>query len=746
MRDYLYVDFENFVSRKVNLRKMTLRQYLGAAPTIGIGYACNDGAPQWVDADDNGTLPVEVVEMLVDAANDPNVTWVGHNFASYDARVLRRQHGVPQMQSIDDTLELAMCAFPNQAGGYKLKKLAETLGLTQPKIDIDLIAECRTWPLTRASRQRIAEYCMRDTALAREIHRLCLPRIPGREREIAELCNAVRELHFIVRAEKVEAALEKFSAVAASSVADAMSIFDDGFEGDEKKKAETRGAFGWVREPGTLDEDDPGLPRSVKPEKLKAMLLDRLGFDTRTISYKKNNPTNLAANPEAATALQGTSRANKALSHKRRVGVFTNGTEVDAELGFFRAHTGRFSSPSTGRGLNLHNLPKRDKAVAQPLREMCELPPGLCLVRADEANVEYRVEGWMTHCAHTDRLFSQTLLADPYSEFGFAATGVLCSKDDPARQLYKAAVLGLGFMMGIGTWMSQLALLISDPANGVTLEDLEGVCAAQQWAPVTDQWALAQATKINAPLAVLTAAFYMRQKFHEIHPEFATFGKWLMLVANNVSSAIDPERAIDAAYALPNAPDRSRLDLYVDRGLSGRTLRARCGPWSETVAWRDLGLHDTKFGFCLSSIQAGNKGYRKITPNILIENVVQSCARNSICAAKLELKRRGWHYLLSVHDELMIVCSRDRATVLKARSDLLDVLGPGNALGWDWAAVVNPDEINVSQSLFEKDMGELLPAIGTKLVRGKEKLVYPKASEWWGRLEAGEDSLLDVLS
>jgi hypothetical protein len=279
----------------------------------------------------------------------------------------------------------------------------------------------------------------------------------------------------------------------------------------------------------------------------------------------------------------------------------------------------------------------------------------------------------------------------------------------------------------------------------VELKDLEALCVAQDWPPVTDRWALAQQTKIHAPDAVLTVAFYMRKKFHEIHPEFSIFGKWLMQVVQTVSSAIDPEMAIELAYNLPNAPDRNRLNLSIDPGLTGRTLRATCGPWTQTVAWRDIGLHDTKLGFCLSSVQAGNKAYRKLTPNILIENSVQSCARNALCMGKLELRRLGWNYQLAVHDAPQIICAKDRATVLAARRDLLAVYGPGNRLGFDWAAVINPDEIGVSTSLFERPMGEYLDPIGTKVVKGKTKKVYPPDSAWWNRLEAGEDSLLDSL-
>ncbi len=729
--NFLYCDFETTMTREINLKRLTLRQYLASSSIMGMSFAVNDDQVQYLGVEDFDTTFLEWLESV---CLDPDFTWVSH-LSAFDVRVARRKLGMPQPQHVHCSLELACAAFPNQEGGYRLGALAKTLRLGADKIALDLSKYF--------TRDALAEYCIRDTELCRAVHKLCLAKLDPLEVKISELANQVRELWFVVRNDRVKAAMESFGEAAAASVLKAMEHLDR--DGDVITDA-SLDAFGWLRKPGTLGPDDPGMPKSVKSAKIKHLLLDRLGFDTRTITYKKINPSHLVQNPGAANALLGTSQANKALSHKRRVAVFDTSTEVDAELGYFRAHTGRYSSPSVGKGLNLHNQPKRVKAIAKPIRQMFELPEGLCFVRGDLSNAEYRCEGFLAHCEYIENLFARDIFADPYSEFGFSATGLRVTKEDPARQIFKNCVLGLGFLMGVGTWMSNIALLISDAANEVTLDDLDKVCTAQRWTPVADRWVKACQTKLGCAWQIASVAYHTRNAFHRIHPEFQRLGKWLMYVVTRISSAVDPEYELAECYKLASAPDPTRLLLSIDDSLSGRSLRAQCGPWPAAhVVWRDIGMHETKFGFCLASVQSGDKGYRKLTPNILIENITQHCARNALVKAKLELDKRGWHYLLSVHDEMMIICDQNPKTVLAARRDLLDVMGPNNKLGWDWSVVINPAEVNVSKSLYEMPMEELLPPIGEKMVKGKMKPVYPSPAAWWCRLSEGDASLLDHL-
>jgi hypothetical protein len=291
-------------------------------------------------------------------------------------------------------------------------------------------------------------------------------------------------------------------------------------------------------------------------------------------------------------------------------------------------------------------------------------------------------------------------MADAYVAFWFAATGQRITKKHAARQVAKMAVLGLGFLMALERWMSELYLAMVDPAMGLSLQTFEALMAENHWTLPDDDYVRDCMEKTKAPYALATVAYHVHKRFHEVHPEFGKLARWMESTIQMCASSLNPERVLDKQYQLPNAPDRNRLDLMVDKSLEGLSIRARCGLWVPTVCWRDIAVRKTKKrGYQITSIQAGNKGARALTKNILIENVTQAGARNALCQAKLLLEKE-YPYVLSVHDELSLIVPRNPEAVLKARADLLRVLGPGNSLGYDWAIVIDPSEIEYSTTLY----------------------------------------------
>jgi hypothetical protein len=680
----LFIDFETFASTTVTLRKMTLRQYLKATHVLGMAFAVDDGPATYLTA---GELQSSAADLAA-VAMDPQWTVIAHN-AAFDLRVWKHLCGLPWPQEAYCSLELAYAAFPCQPGGYGLKNLARTLNLGAEKLEIDLVRASRDAEMG----DKLAAYCRRDTELCRSVFNVCWPRLTPDERTIARMCLDVRELHFDIHAGAVAQAYQDFTKVANDAAKEAIATLgDDG-----------SGAFG-------TEGDDI---KSVKPATFKDLLRDNLGFDTQSISFKKLNPEKLRIAPEAAKALKCAETANKALSHKRRVRVFNTVTQVDMELGYFRAATGRFSSPQPGcKGVNLHNLAKRQKAVAKAIRRIFCFPEGYCAVRADAANVEYRVEGYLLGSEHMQRMFGANILADPYLGFGNQATGRIWTKQDPIRQIFKAAVLGLGFLMSFPRFTEELMKALADPYFGVSLADLEAVVKAQGWSAPNTGYFKGALTRTRAPIAVAIVAYHMRELFLRMHPEIERTTRWLENTVGKAYGALDPVAAVERAYELPQAPDRNLIDLRWAGGEFGpgtKNIRVRCGHWDmPTVTWRDLCMRETEYGMRLCAMHQ-TKGYRPLTPNIIIENIVQSAARNALCQAQLELRKRGYPYQLSVHDELMLIVPKTPEAVLQARRDILEVMGPGNKLGWSWAFVVNPGEINVSRTLWEQDMDKLHP-------------------------------------
>lgn len=281
--------------------------------------------------------------------------------------------------------------------------------------------------------------------------------------------------------------------------------------------------------------------------------------------------------------------------------------------------------------------------------------------------------------------------------------------------------------MGIQRWTEELLRGLSDPTFGVTLQDLDHICVGNAWGQPTDPRAKAAMTKLGAPWQVAAVAFHTRERFHALHPEFGRLARWLERSVNRIAAALDPVRA--CAQAMAEAHASPSLVLGVDDVLQGRSIQVTCGPqWpSPTVTWRDVAVRQTKFGPGLSFVRAGNRPPAKLSANLLVENVTQSAARNALCTGLLELDRRGFPYILHVHDEVLLVVPRTRAEVLRAKAELLAVFGPGGYVaqrGWDWSVIIKPGDVTMSRTLWESEEW---------------------AARAWPRLESGDETVFGEL-
>ncbi len=675
---------------------------------LGMSIAVDDEAPIYL----TGTPPPSVLADLRQACEDASCAVVAHN-GSFDFRAIRYLLDLPHPVRGRCSLDMAYAAWPNLAGAlkaddgagdkrdpkaYSLASLAITLGTGLRKLDKPDDDDATS----------MAAYCVRDVELCRLVYRKALARLSPGEIKINEMAQLINSMHLEVRLDKVNDAVAAFNAAASEQRTAAGKLL-----GDDVAAL----MFG---------QESDGSVRSVKTNATRKVLLEHLGFATPTISYKQLNPAKLAVAPEAAAVLKATSETNKVLSHRRRVGAFVGTPRVDVELHPFRAHTGRYSGPSTGRGLNCHNMPKHNKLLAKAVRSMFSLPDGWCWVRADLANVEYRGSGLLTRSPHVNTLFCNNPLADPYSAFWFEGTGQVVTKKDPARQVAKAAVLGLSYMMGTGTWIATLLKAMAQPDSGLSIADMTALADVQGWQ--MNRYVKAQSTKANSDPAVGRVASGSHAAFHKVHPEFGSFADWLVDSVTEACRSGHPQAALDAMLRDPRAPDPALVRLLWENAPDmENAVRVQIGGWDmPTVTWRDVGVRFVEgqgTGMCLSYRQAGSKGYHSLYRSICVENVVQSWATVALRRAKLALANLGFPACLSVHDEILIPTPCDRDSVLRARDALLTTLGPGNSLGYGWACIINPDEINVSKTLYEVELG-----------RG-----------WWSALEAGSDDGLKSL-
>lgn len=461
----VFIDVETFMDKSagISLSAQTLRQYIKSSYLTSIGIAIGDDDPEVVLTPEGVFAPEDsyIVDALRALALSKEHIFVCHN-AAFDIRVLRFMLGIEQPQYVWCTMEGAMAAWPEFPGGYGLFNLGEGLNFpaNERKLEIDLDAGNYT-------AEALKIYNGRDVICARTLYYRQIARFAWQEQRIAILTHNVRKFHFLVDSERLDALVLTLDANARTAEMAAKNVVMDKDDNDARLCIENGGMVSddGIGADGLIvlddaeicevfnreDVDNPGMLKSVRGARLIKIIREKFGITLPTTSLKKLSPVWQAQHPKITELLRQTTRANKMISHGRRSKNLQNVPEVDVELGYFRAHTGRFSSPSQGKGLNLHNCPKHDVSIAKPVRQVFRLPPDKCFVRGDLANVEYRVEGWLTGCPSVMKMFDETLggdrFSDPYIKGWETMTRQVITKKNPIRQVSKSATLGLGFCL-----------------------------------------------------------------------------------------------------------------------------------------------------------------------------------------------------------------------------------------------------------------------------------------------------------
>lgn len=786
----VFVDVESFVSDTISLSSMTLRQYVAASRLESLAIAVGDEDPAdiYFAADTEGLsedLPIlnqGTIDALKEVSQDPAYVIVAHN-AAWDTRALRFFCGVPHPINTWCTMEGSMGAWPELPGGYGLANLSRVLQLPKDrrKYPVDLkelsrlraksirrpvpvddvsqdlldcikkIAKDAHMPLdlktgltTNDLDLILAFYNIRDVDSMRAIYYRQIARIAGREQEVALRTNRQRRFCFMVDPDR----LENLVAQLDKNAAKAEKLAEEYITDDQRANIFNR------------EDTADGSLKSIRYQRLKNII--NLDLDPTeeftTTSLKKLSQITLAQNPTVSALLTQTSRAGKMMSHKRRSVVFRGVDEVDVELAPFRAHTFRFSSPGTGKSLNLHNVPKHDREIAEPIRKMFRLPDHLCFVRADLANVEYRVEGWLTKCPTILSMFVASMggdvFTDPYCASWAVMTGQTISKKHPLRQLAKSTVLGLGFLMSAAGFVKNSLLpVLADPKIDITEESLKQLCRENGWGrPEHSRGLEFIRSRTGCSETVAIVAYHIHQAFNNTHREFRMTADWLVDCVGRVGrlgaipNARDfARRIIDVAYRSPSAPDRDRIGLEIDDDPLSQypSIRVACGPWPRTVCWREPHSRPTTFGETGATdfrmtIRKSTGVIKPFSPNLAIENVTQAAARNGLCMGVEKLERLGFPDCLHIHDEAMLIVPRERNAVLAARQALLDTFGPGNSLPFGWATVIKPDEITVTQTLFEDEMD-------VAWFQDKDTGEW-KGNRRWQRIEANEPDMFKDLT
>lgn len=720
----VFFDVETFMTPLISLKHMTLRQYLASTYMLSMAVAIGRDEPIYFKTP-NG-FPVGqfacMPQLFMDLAQDPRYVFVAHN-AAFDIRVLRFLWKVPQPKNVWCTMEGAMGAWPELPGGYSLKNIPERLQFPGDirKMEVDLL---------KITPGELEKYNILDVKVTQEIFYRQTAMIPGLEQEVALRTHQQRRFYFEVDQEKLNHLVEHLSKEAGYAAKNAEQYVTD---------ENIRDIF----------NTDEGPLRSVRSRRLLG-IIQEMGADFTSTSLKKISPIKLVQHPQVAALLLETSRAAKMLSHMRRSKVFTGVNQVDVELGYMRAHTGRFSSPSVGKGLNLHNIPKHDASIAKPVREIFKLPAHLCFVRADLANVEYRIEGKLTGCRTVIDMFEPdrggNIFNDPYCMAWKSMTKQVITKKSPIRQVAKAAVLGLGFCMGGTGYAKTLLTALADKKSGVTEDVLRQIAIELQWTEPKGDRTKKIIQDLGCSSMVALAAFHIHKSFNEAHPEFSMTADWLVKAVNAVASALsrdDAQASIDTLYDATTAPDRDMIDLIIDPDVaSEKSIRVKCGPWVHTVCWRRPKMRPTNFSHGPTDLKLtiikSTKQFKPFTRQLAIENVTQAAARNALCWGIGELDKIGYSDIIHIHDEALMIVERKREPILAARDAMIKIFGPGSAHPMGWATLIKPSEISVTESMWESE-DDITPPFKD------DKTGKMKGGDRWGKIERNDPGCLENL-
>lgn len=416
-KQLLFIDFETFWESKkggYGLRQMSMIEYIRDArfKAFGMGVALNDGKIEWI----NGSQIANFCSRIAKDIGWPNVALVGHN-VKFDGSILRHAFECVPGQFID-TKGMSKGVLGKSVKSHSLATVAEHFGLV-PK------GTMRTdglKSLTKAQEAELAEYCIHDVELCRELFKKLKPEFPGSQYEVMH-----RTVDMFINP-KMELNVPLLEKANADEIKRRANIFKE--IGIEKAEFSSNKKF-----PDLLRKFGYEVPTKISPRTGKSIPALALG-DTEFVELRESENEQLKALCEARVA----AKSNLLETRSAKLAAIGRTGEWPFDVEFSGAdQTHRFSGGS-GAGGNPQNF-TRDSA----LREAVRPPKGFNLVVGDFDKVECRMVAYLSR----DPGLISAIEGDAYSAFASNYYGRKITKADKAeRRFGKEAILGLGYGMG----------------------------------------------------------------------------------------------------------------------------------------------------------------------------------------------------------------------------------------------------------------------------------------------------------
>jgi len=277
----------------------------------------------------------------------------------------------------------------------------------------------------------------------------------------------------------------------------------------------------------------------------------------------------------------------------------------------------KYYGAHTGRwsgsdGINMQNLPSRDKKK-KTLKNAIHAPYNKYLINSDSSQIEARVLAWWA--GQTDVVEQFRNGDDVYSVFASKIYGRTISKADPIERFVgKTCVLGLGY--GTGAEKLRHTLKTQPPGADLAPEMCKQYVDIYRTINyrIVDLWRECDRA-LQRMLEGVTEPFYL---------------------GNHECVRVDRD-----GIRLPNG-------LY--------------------IRYPGLKLRDGQLSY------VSRRGEVKIWGGAMVENVVQALARIIVGEQMVEIKKRGYKPVLTVHDAVVVLCDDAEASKAAAMTAMTDVM------------------------------------------------------------------------
>lgn len=428
----LHLDFESFYSTadSYTLKKISMVEYIRDArfKAFGAGVAFDDLPINWITAKNLDSFFLSVDWNQVDL--------VGHNI-KFDGAILAWRYGYTPRSYID-TKGMSRAVLGKSIKNHSLATLAEYFQLvSKGHLKTDGLND-----LTLDQEKELAEYCIHDVELEREILHRFEKEFP--QNQYASLDQTIRmfvepklqlDVNLLERASRAEALRRQ-------------TIFDE--IGLDKRVFASNSQF-----PELLRKEGFEVPMKPSPrqkdEKGEPLLIPALALgDSAFMELRETPDDRLQDLCEARIAAKSTllETRSKKLARIGATGLWSFDVEFSGA-----DQTHRFSGGS-GAGGNPQNFsnPARiidpvKKEMASCLRRSVMAPEGYKLVVGDFSQIEFRLVAYLSRDPGLLELIEKG--KDAYSDFASAFYGRTITRDnEKERKFGKTAILGLIYGMG----------------------------------------------------------------------------------------------------------------------------------------------------------------------------------------------------------------------------------------------------------------------------------------------------------